>query len=362
VSRDGWHRFALHPPWNLIALTALFVPPSSSAQWILQPSGTTARLRGVSVVDQRVAWASGAEGTVIRTTDGGASWRRRPVPGGDICDFRDVAAFDESTAYVLSIGPGEQSRIYKSSDGGASWVESFRNRDLRGFLDALAFWNSSRGILQGDPVDGWFQIWITADGGMTWTQVAPQGMPSALAGEGAFAASGTCLVVQGETNAWLGTGGARTARVFRSVDRGRTWSASETPISAGTPSSGIFSLAFRDADHGVAVGGDYRRAEQGGHIVARTDDGGRTWTLPRGPGPGSFRSGVVYVPGAPSPTLVAVGPAGADVSDDDGQSWRPLGTLGFHAVGFASVTAGWAVGEDGRVACFTGSRKSLLAP
>jgi len=179
-------------------------------------------------------------------------------------------------------------------------------------------------------------------------------MPVALDGEGAFAASGTCLVVQGDRNAWFCTGGAKTARVFRSTDQGRSWSAFDTPITAGSSSAGIFSLAFRDAGHGIAVGGDYKHPEQGGRILARTGDGGRTWSLPRGPGPGAFRSVVVYVPGTSTPTLLAVGPTGADISNDDGETWEPLPGPGFHAVGCAGPSAGWAVGEGGRIAKYRG--------
>ena len=170
-----------------------------------------------------------------------------------------------------------------------------------------------------------------------------------LDGEGAFAASGTCLVVQGDRNAWIGTGGAKTARVFRSTDRGRSWSVADTPIPAGISSAGIFSLAFRDAVHGVAVGGDFKRPEQGGVIVTRTEDGGRTWVLPWGPVPSGFRSAVAFVTGATTPTLVAVGPSGADISSDDGENWKPLPGPGAHAISFAAPGTGWAVGENGRI-------------
>jgi photosystem II stability/assembly factor-like uncharacterized protein len=178
-------------------------------------------------------------------------------------------------------------------------------------------------------------------------------MPPALPGEGAFAASGTCLVVAPDGRAWFGSGGAKSARVFRSTDRGRTWTVSETPLAAGTPSAGLFSLAFRDAENGIAVGGDYKdpgRADK--PVVALTDDGGRTWRLPSGSSPGGYRSAVAYVPDTRGRTLVAVGPTGSDISSDGGATWRPLGTMGFHAVGFAGPSAGWAVGEEGLVAKF----------
>ena len=287
---------------------------------------------------------------MLRTIDGGVSWQKKTVSGAEDLDFRDVHAFNDRTAYILSIGAGELSQINKTTDGGNTWTASFRNHDPRGFLDAIAFWDETHGIAQGDPVDGRFLILYTDDGGISWHRGSDQGMPPALDGEGAFAASGTCLVVQGDHNAWFGTGGAKAARVFRSTDRGRSWSVRDTPITAGSSTAGIFSLAFRDASHGIAAGGDYKHLEQGGRIIAMTSDGGRTWSLPRGPHPAAFRSAVVYVPGTSTPTLIAVGPSGADISGDDGETWKPLPGPGFHAVDFAGPRAGWAVGEAGRIA------------
>src|SRR5262245_10522400 len=178
-------------------------------------------------------------------------------------------------------------------------------------------------------------------------------MPPALSGEGAFAASGTCLVVAGGGHAWFGTGRARASRVFRTPDRGRTWTAHETPVRVGTPSSGIFSLAFHDGDHGIAVGGDYKEPDRATQIVALTSDGGQTWRRPAGQEPGGYRSAVAIVPGTRGRNLVAVGPTGTDSSIDGGESWQRLGTTGFNAVAFAGPGAGWAAG-DGVIARFEG--------
>src|SRR5262249_34325262 len=122
----------------------------------------------------------------------------------------------------------------------------------------------------------------------------PRGCPRPCPARGAFAASGTCLVVGEDGHAWFAKGGAKVARIFRSADRGRTWTAHETPVVAGSPSAGIFSVAFRDSDHGTAVGGDYREPGKTGNIVALTSDGGRTWKLPQGHGPVGYRSAVAY--------------------------------------------------------------------
>ncbi len=341
------------PPATFVCGTILLVCSANvPAQWVAQSSPTKERLRGLSVVNSRVAWASGNHGTVLRTTDAGTTWHLKVVPGASGLDFRDVHAVDDQVVSLLSIGEGEKSRIYRTTDSGESWTLQLTLHDAKGFLDAIAFWDPDHGLALGDPIGGRFLILATDDGGSHWTRLPDEGMPPSLSGEGAFAASGTCLIVQGERDAWFATGGAQVSRVFRSTDRGRTWTAHEVPIVAGNATSGVFSLAFRDANHGVAIGGDYQQTPRADRVVARTADGGRTWMSGEGRGPRGFRSGVTYLPTAPRPTLVAVGPTGSDVSVDDGRSWSPLSDSGAHAVGAAEPEAGWAVGENGSIGRF----------
>ena len=285
----------------------------------------------------------------MRTTDGGETWNQRPVPGAVDLDFRDIEAFDDRTACILSIGEGKLSRIYKTSDGGATWLLQHTNADPKGFLDALAFWDEGHGLVIGDPVDGKFVILTTDDAGKNWRRIASEAMPAALAGEGAFAASGTCLVVQGNRDAWFGTGGGR---VFRSTDGGRNWTVHQTPIRAGNGSAGIFSLAFWDAEHGVAVGGDFKEPDRAGEVCALTFDGGRTWRLPKGSQPAGYRSAITRMPASSGPTLLAVGPTGTDRTTDGGENWTKLSGDGFHAAAMATARTGWAVGEKGRIARF----------
>src|SRR5262245_6842044 len=234
------------------------------AQWQQQVIRSDADFRGLSAVSAKVAWVSGTKGTYGRTTDGGKTWSVGTVPGAAKLDFRDVEAFGETTAYLLSAGPGEDSRIYKTNDGGKTWDLQFKNSNAEAFFDAIAFWDEKNGLALGDPVKGHFQLIGTDDGGANWKPLPREHLPPALPKEGAFAASGTCLVTHGENDVWFCTGGAKTARVFHSKDRGRSWSVSDTPITAGADSAGIFSLAFRDRNHAMAVGGDYRKPKDVG--------------------------------------------------------------------------------------------------
>ena len=325
------------------------------AQWEVQASGTTASFRGLSVVDDRTAWASGTLGTVVRTTDGGATWRVMIVPGADSLDFRDIAAFDARRAYVLSIGNGNASRIYKTADGGVTWSLQFTNPDTAAFYDCFDFWGPERGLALSDPVMGRFRVIGTSDGGATWTELPPARIPPALTGEAAFAASGTCLVVGRPDNVWIASGGGTEARLYRSGTAGITWQVTPTPVQSGAGTRGIFSLTFIDQRRGIAVGGDYQRPTDATGNIALTDDGGVTWRTPLSR-PSGYRSGVAYVPGADGRVVVAVGTSGSDYSADGGETWTPIDTVAFNTVAFArgGGSAGWAVGPGGRIAKWAG--------
>jgi photosystem II stability/assembly factor-like uncharacterized protein len=213
----------------------------------------------------------------------------------------------------------------------------------------MAFWDAETGIAFSDPIEGSFLIIRTMDGGVTWTPVPSENLPTPEAGEAGFAASGTSIAIQGMTHAWIGTGGAR-ARVLRTNDQGESWSISETPMESGESSTGIFSVAFFDESIGVVTGGDYQNPDVRGANAALTADGGLTWTLVDTP-PLGYRSCVAFVPHAATVTLVAVGSSGADISIDGGKTWSRLGSDGFHVVGFSpSGMVGWAAGADGRMA------------
>ena len=325
----------------LIATISLVAAP----HWVLQTSGVQARLRGVSAVSDRTAWASGADSTVLRTIDGGATWKKLSVTR-DTLDFRDIDAIDDRTAYVLSIGNGPASRIYKTTDAGATWRLQFKNDDPKAFYDAMSFWDPNHGIVIGDSIDGHFCIMTTDNGGRTWVRVPASALPPALENEGAFAASGTNIALFGKSHAWIGTGAGAKARVLRTTDRGRTWKIAETPLIVGA-SAGIFSVAFRDAKHGVIVGGDYRKEREAVDNLAVTSDGGVSWRLVKGLT--GFRSVVAYVPTLPG-TLIAVGPSGADYSTDDGSTWNALPGPGFDTLSFAQGRPiGFAAGARGSI-------------
>lgn len=319
---------------------------TASAQWIKQTVNTKASFRGLAVVSEQVVWASGTGGTVIKSTDGGTTWKVMTVPGAEKLDFRDIEAFDANTAYILSIGNGDSSRIYKTTDGGETWKLQFKNDRKEAFFDAIACWNSSNCIAMSDPVESHYLLISTSNGGDKWEQIVSNKMAAAVDGEAAFAASGTCLITQGTSNAFIVSGG-KDAHVFRSSDKGKTWTAAPAPIVSGTSGSGIFSIAMWDSTRGVIVGGNYEQPADTKNNLAFTTDGGVTWKAATGLS--GYRSAVTYID---AKTILAAGTNGVDISADGGVTWKVLDTGNYNAVRANTPGSIWAVGPNGAVAKF----------
>jgi photosystem II stability/assembly factor-like uncharacterized protein len=325
-----------------LAAATLHTQTAPAPRWTSFATGSDARLRGLSAVSDRVVWASGSAGTILRTENGGKAWSRLPVPDGEKLDFRDIDAVSGDTAYALSIGSGEASRIYKTVDAGATWTLQFRNDDPNAFFDAMVFGNARTGYALSDSIAGRMVLFRTTDG-RQWTRVDPASLPAPLPGEGAYAASGTNLAMQGNA-IWFAT---TASRVIRSADGGRTWNAAETALPTST-SAGIFSIAFRNPQHGLVVGGDYKKEGEAIDNAAISSDGGVSWTLVRGLG--GFRSAVAFVPSMGN-VAIAVGPNGSDYSSDGGRTWRAIAGPGFHTLSVArGARSVWAAGEKGTVA------------
>ncbi len=335
----------------LLAASISAQPQAQAPAWRVQASPVNVELRGLAVVSDRVAWASGSKGTILRTIDGEA-WNVIEVAGAEALDFRDIEAWDENNAIALSIGSGASSNVYKTTDGGKTWRRVFANTEPTGFWDALAFWDRDHGALFGDPVRGRFDVFTTSDAGESWVRVPDAGMPAALENEGAFAASGSCLAVGPGRSLAFVTGGARESRVFISVNGGRSFSVTTSPVPAGAASKGLFSIAWLDEKTLLTVGGDYKEPTLDGIKASLSPDGGGRWmSVASNPG---FLSSVVRGPEPGS--VVAVGLAGTGLSADGGRTWTAIDAAPYNTVGFApsgdskANAAGWAVGPKGVIA------------
>ena len=322
---------------------AVMVGPATAQAPALQDltSGTTALLQAVSAPTEQVVWVSGHEGAVLRSVDGGDSWRVLMVQTLDSLQFRDVHAFDEDRAVILSAGPGSQSRIYRTSDGGATWSLSWLNPEPEGFYDCLDFWDDLRGVAYGDAVDGGLRILLTQDGGATWHMQRPSRLPSPAGSEGGFAASGTCVETAPGGRAWIGTGAGDRPRILRTDDHGVTWDAVDLPLVTGS-SAGAFTVVFSDRESGFVLGGDLGQAD------GLTDNAVRTWRSMESPPFAGVVYGAATLRSGRRVALVAAGPSGLAWSGDSGESWTPLDDRSSWAVGSAGATA-WAVGPEGRI-------------
>ncbi|HET7208650.1 MAG TPA: YCF48-related protein [Terriglobales bacterium] len=331
---------------RLACIALLFAVTSS--WWSVQTSGIDTNLRGVSVkgadgTRRHVIWASGSNGVILRSLDDGQRWKRLTIPSAGSLDFRDVEAFDADTAYVMSSGDGDQSRIYKTSDGGNSWKLQYSDKRPGFFLDSLACDSKVHCVALSDPVAGKFLV-LATDDGEQWRELPRDKMPPALASEGAFAASGTAIAICDGT-LFFGTGGP-AGRVFQSADQGRSWTVTELPLASSNASSGIFSLACH-GENVVAVGGDYKRPNDATRSAAYSHDFGRTWHLAETQ-PGGYRSAVAALSGT---NFVAVGPDGTDLSRDGGIHWQHADSAAFNTIAVDEGEA-WAAGPSGTIARF----------
>ncbi len=337
-----------------------------------QQSGTTQLLISVSPVNSQVVWAAGTGGTYVVTTDGGQTWKAAVVPGAEALQFRDVFGVSDKIAYLMSIGNNTTDfRIYKTVDGGATWKIEFTNQNANAFYDCFAFWTPSRGITHSDSVNGVFPDIRTIDG-MTWQSIA-NNMPPALTSEASFAASGTCITTQDQTNAWIATGGSSIARILATRDGGHSWNAYDTPL-VSSASAGAVSVAFRDSRNGIVGGGDL--ASNTAADTATSNDGGKTWTLTNKPPVQGAIFCLSYVRGARNNeddgngrgednevghqndrAVVITTETEPDFTSgeaawtpDEGRTWNVLPDVsGYWAVAFADPHDGWFVGNNGQI-------------
>ncbi len=344
----------------LLPLLLLTLP--AHAQWQLLDSNSTADLRGIDNVGKGVVWASGSNGTVLRSEDAGYMWQHCAIPpNAGHLDFRGIQAFDNNTAIVMSSGKGPLSRLYKTTDGCQTWKLVFTNPDKDGFWDAVRFQTIARdpaylpvkigsGILLGDPVDGEFVLFRTIDGGNTWTRLSAHkhdrthacafGKFAALPGESVFAASNESLAFDDDfTWFFFVTGGAKSRFAYLyhySELDGLICSDSAKFIKlplGGSASAGAFATAAKTVKgravmHMMVVGGDYRQPDATADTAAFVPPSPphklpflqivrRSTTPPHG-----YRSAVAYE--EKTKTWITVGPNGTDISTDDGRNWRTL--------------------------------------
>jgi len=314
--------------------------PGIPSGWEIKKTPVEASLRGLSAVTPEIAWASGSDGTWLRTIDGGETWKNGIIGGLDTVDFRSIHAFDALTA--IAVSAGQPAVIYKTTDGGETW-DLKHTESEKAFLDGISFADDKRGYVFGDPVDGKWMILQTMNQGESWYPLS--NLPDAAEGEAGFAASGSSLLAQGN-NLWLGSGGTE-ANLYRSNDEGETWEKFSSPLIQGEASQGIFSITQIGEGEVYCVGGDYTlldsTADNAGLFLSQSNE----WVTIQQP-PSGYRSGVVYF--SEFKWVLTVGPGGSDFSSDGGISWSSFSGEGFHSIRLGHTEASvWASGSNGKI-------------
>jgi photosystem II stability/assembly factor-like uncharacterized protein len=344
----------MHPIWSWLLATCWWMSIAEGREsWQVMETGTEASLRGLSAVNQNVVWACGSRGTVVRTLDAGTNWIARTVPGLEQVEIRSIHAWDDQRAMIATAG--QPALILKTRDGGANWKRIYELTSPQAFIDGLKIEDDGFGLAFSDPIDSKLLIAKTVDAGDSWSAVDSTRVPAIDVGEAGFAASNSSLFVQAE-HAWIGLGGGSRgpSRIFKSTDRGESWTAIPVPPIQRGESAGIFSIAFDSGQSGVAVGGDYRLEGSDEQNIAISDDGGVSWRQPTGRRPRGFRSCVVAATDpkkkgqSQQPRWLACGPSGCDWSSDR-DSWNALSEVGFHTLNVSRDHVVWASGAGGRI-------------
>jgi len=320
----------------LIAFIYFFgISSSANAQEVvLLSQGTKISFRGLSIVNNCI-WVSGSGGTVGRSTDAGKTWQWFVVPGQEKNEFRDIEALDNNTAIIMGIA--SPAFIFKTSDGGKTWINTYQNNHPSMFLDAMAFKNRKEGLVIGDPIDGEIFVAETKDGGDTWQETGKLHLPITENGEAFFAASGTNIIWSG-SQYYIVSGGI-TSRFF--VNK----TAFKLPTTQGGQMTGANGLAVQGKNI-LIVSGDYQNPNRTDSAFVYSTDAGKTWRLPSST-TGGYRSCVCF---AGKDTAIAVGLSGIDITYDAGKSWKTISKEGFNTCAYSSIEkAIYLVGNNGRL-------------
>jgi photosystem II stability/assembly factor-like uncharacterized protein len=337
-----------------IALMAIHTVLAQKVTVLQQGRATS--LRGLSIVNDKIAWVSGSKGHIASTKDGGRTWNWQQVKGYEQSDFRDIEAFSDKEAIVMS--SGTPALILRTIDGGLSWQVKYHNRDTSVFFDAMDF-KGKYGCVMGDPINGRFVIFETFDKGINWKQRDPLKSPTGKQGEAAFAASGTCLTINKSglmrNNELMLVSGGSSTNIMFALSTAKKWVQQPLPIAHGISSAGAFSVAT-DSKHWVVVGGDYTHDQHTDSTACYSDNAGKTWKIAKiTPG---FQSCVEYISGS---KYLSTGTAGTYYSKDGGINWTKIDANSFNVcIKAKSGKLILLIGNNGRIATYIPPKEYLI--
>ncbi len=324
-----------------LSLFLFIIHFSVLGQWQKQNVNTDASFRSIHAISDKIVWAGGSKGTILKTIDGGINWQVIQIKNAESLDFRDIHAFDVSNAIAMSAGEAEKgaAKILKTTDGGVNWQVVYETTQKGVFFDSFDFWNKNEGILIGDPIDEKPFILKTNDGGNSWNRIEKEKLPDILENEASFAASGACVVARGKS-AWICT----QNRIFYTYDKGNTWNVAQTSFIKGA-TAGIFGLHFTNQKQGFAVGGDFKDDKLKSENIAITNNAGKTWQMLSPTQPDGLKESAWMLP---NKTIITVGTSGTGISKDLGKTWKSTDNQSFHAISCYKKTC-WAIGGKGNL-------------
>ncbi|CAN5310365.1 YCF48-related protein [soil metagenome] len=327
---------------SLIFFWALLYAAKAQQSINILDSGNHTSLRGLSVPGDLIVWASGSNGTVVRSVNGGKTFEWLTVKGYEKRDFRDIQAFGKNTAIIIAVD--EPAVILKTIDGEENWYKIFEDSTKGMFLDAMDFSDDKHGVVIGDPINKRIFIKYTKDQGEHWSSYQDNVPPETMQeGEAFFAASGTNVITfknKGTIEFEYISGGTKSR--FYSMGK-----AHEIPMIQGLETTGANSIAIYNKEQYVIVGGDFANDKRSDSNCILLYPGNKKWTVPQTP-PHGYRSCVAYIT---ENKLITCGTSGVDISNDGGMNWQLISTLSFHVCAKAATgNKVFLAGSNGKIA------------
>jgi photosystem II stability/assembly factor-like uncharacterized protein len=314
-------------------------------------TGTNTSLRGMSVPSDNVIWVSGSNGTIGRSIDAGITWKWMVVPGFEKKDFRDIEAFDSSSALAMAVD--NPAYIVKTIDGGVTWKKVFERAMEGMFLDAMDFKNAKEGICIGDPLNlaginrRLFYIIRTFDGGETWKEAPMYQMPPAQTGEAIFSASGTNIsFLDNPDFEYAFVSGGTVSNLYMIGRQCKKSKVVATPLLQGKETAGTFSMATDKQKTVYCIGGDYKVPRDYFDNYFYTTDAGNKWGSPSIGPPYGYRSCIRIIH---DKTLVACGPTGVDFAENGQKEWKKASLESFNVCMVSKGKQVFFAGEKGKI-------------
>ncbi len=343
--------FMMHKNCILLLLLSL----TCRSQWTHVSIPTTSSFRALKVYGKHI-WTSGTNGTVGHSSDAGKTWKFQQIPEAENLDFRDLAIINNQVILLMSAGPSEEgkAKLFQTKDGGNTWAPFFQIKEKDYFFDCIQ-WDKKNKLswLLSDPINQ--KLTLFKYDQKKLSQIESANTPLLKLNEAFFAASGSSMQLVNNQLVFVG-GGADSARIYTYDIRMNTWKANLLNIATGE-AKGYFSIATKNKNEFMAVGGDYRKLNELTIPVIKTSDGGNQWQA-IDESPSFYMEKVIWA----KPYWIVSGPSQSAVYHDKKKQWRSLGKSPYHNIIQTGNTI-WGIGAKGQLGYMSlSSMKNLFLP